>query len=55
MTAKLRHTKPRRYGRASRWCRRCGQYNAVIKKYGLMLCRHCFREVAKSLGFRKYE
>ena len=36
-----------------RWCKRCGDYTAVIQKYDLMLCRRCFREVATSLGFRK--
>jgi len=40
-------------GRGSRWCKRCGDYTAVIQKYDLMLCRRCFREVATSLGFRK--
>ena len=41
------------FGRGSRWCKRCGDYTAVIQKYDLMLCRRCFREVATSLGFRK--
>lgn len=41
------------FGRGSRWCKRCGDYTAVIQKYNLMLCRRCFREVAISLGFRK--
>ena len=35
------------FGRGSRWCKRCGDYTAVIQKYDLMLCRRCFREVAK--------
>jgi len=26
----------------------------VIRKYGLYLCRRCFREVAPVLGFKKY-
>ncbi|MFP3240930.1 MAG: 30S ribosomal protein S14, partial [Caldivirga sp.] len=26
----------------------------VIRRYGLMLCRRCFREVAPQLGFKKY-
>ena len=45
----------RKYGKTTRRCRRCGRTDAVIKKYDLMLCRQCFREVAKELGFRKYE
>ncbi|MDN5358399.1 MAG: small subunit ribosomal protein [Candidatus Diapherotrites archaeon] len=35
-------------------CQRCGRPEAVIRKYGLMLCRQCFREVARELGFEKY-
>jgi len=35
-------------------CQRCGRSEAVIRKYGLMLCRQCFREVARELGFEKY-
>lgn len=46
--------KVRKYGKASRPCRRCGTYNAVIRAYGLTLCRRCFREVAPKLGFKKY-
>ncbi|MDX1596937.1 MAG: 30S ribosomal protein S14 [Nitrosopumilaceae archaeon] len=45
--------KKHKFGRGSRWCKRCGDYTAVIQKYDLMLCRRCFREVANSLGFRK--
>ena len=47
--------KTRKYGKGSRWCRRCGQYTAMMQTYDLMLCRQCFREVAKSLGFKKFE
>jgi ribosomal protein S14 len=35
-------------------CRRCGRRGAHIGKYGLHLCRHCFREVATKLGFKQY-
>ncbi|MCK4429523.1 MAG: 30S ribosomal protein S14 [Candidatus Aenigmarchaeota archaeon] len=35
-------------------CRRCGTQSGVITKYHLSYCRHCFREVARRLGFRKY-
>ena len=43
----------KKFGRGSRWCKRCGDYTAVIKKYDLFVCRRCFREVAVALGFRK--
>jgi len=52
--AKQRTRRQKKYGKGSRPCRRCGQYGPVIRKYGLMLCRQCFREVARSLGFTKY-
>jgi small subunit ribosomal protein S14 len=45
----------RTIGRGSRRCRRCGRCGAIIMKYELMICRQCFREVARDLGFRKYE
>jgi len=45
--------KKHKFGRGSRWCKRCGDYTAVIQKYNLMICRRCFREVANSLGFKK--
>ena len=46
--------KERRFGVAAYKCERCGRYGAHIKKYGLHLCRHCFREIATQLGFKKY-
>lgn len=53
--AKKRERRQRKFGKGSRPCRRCGQYGPVIRKYGLGLCRQCFREVARSLGFTKYQ
>jgi len=38
-----------------RKCRVCGTGNAIIRKYELMICRRCFREVAEKIGFRKYD
>ncbi|HDI72842.1 MAG: 30S ribosomal protein S14 [Candidatus Altiarchaeales archaeon] len=35
-------------------CSVCGTQRAIIHKYGLNICRRCFREVAYSIGFRKY-
>jgi small subunit ribosomal protein S14 len=46
--------KERKVGRATRACKRCGQHDAHIRKYGLHLCRACFREIATKIGFRKY-
>ena len=46
--------KKRKFGKGVYKCRRCGQTGAVIRKYGLMYCRQCFREEAEKLGFKKY-
>jgi ribosomal protein S14 len=46
--------KERKFGVGSRRCRRCGRYEGIIRRYGLMYCRQCFREVARKLGFKKY-
>lgn len=44
----------RKYGRGSKKCTRCGSMKGIIRKYNLMYCRRCFREVAPSIGFKKY-
>ena len=46
--------KKRTTGSALKKCKRCGQTHAHIARFGLGLCRHCFREIAKNIGFRKY-
>lgn len=52
----LKHCKPkdRKFGIASKRCERCGRYGAQVSQYGINLCRHCFREIAEKLGFKKY-
>ncbi|MEE9323286.1 MAG: 30S ribosomal protein S14, partial [Candidatus Aenigmarchaeota archaeon] len=47
--------KDRKFGRNVKPCRRCGKREGVINKYGLRYCRQCFREVARDLGFEKFE
>ncbi|MBD3310615.1 30S ribosomal protein S14 [Candidatus Woesearchaeota archaeon] len=52
----IKHNKPkeRKCGIALRRCQRCGRIRGHIRKYGLDLCRQCFREIATELGFKKY-
>ncbi len=52
----LKHNKPkdRKRGVAAQKCERCGRFGAHIHSYGLNLCRHCFREIATEIGFKKY-
>lgn len=52
----IKHNAPkeRSCGRALKKCQRCGRIRGHIDKYGLNLCRQCFREIATKIGFKKY-
>ena len=52
----LKHNTPkeRKNGRNSKPCSLCGRTGAHISKYGMSICRQCFRDHASSLGFKKY-
>jgi len=52
----LKHNKPkqRAYGVAAQKCEACGRHGAHLSQYNLNLCRHCFRELAVEIGFKKY-
>ncbi len=41
-------------GRGNRKCRLCGTSRGLIRSYNLRICRRCFREAARDLGFEKY-
>jgi len=36
-------------------CRICGGQRGMIRKYGINLCRRCFKDYAEKLGFRKFD
>ncbi|EJT97456.1 ribosomal protein S14 [Calocera viscosa TUFC12733] len=46
-------SRPRKYGKGSRQCRVCAHQAGLIRKYGLDICRQCFREKSKDIGFVK--
>ena len=52
----LKHSVPkaRAFGASTKQCRNCGNVHGHIGKYGLDLCRRCFRDHAKELGFKQY-
>jgi len=52
---KFNSPRKRSCGIALRKCRQCGRTRAHIRKYGLNLCRQCFRDMAPELGFKKYQ
>ncbi len=41
-------------GKGIRKCRMCGSSRALIRAHKLYMCRRCFRECARELGFKKY-
>jgi small subunit ribosomal protein S14 len=52
----MKHNSPKKRSCGENlWrCRRCGRTGGHIKKYGIGLCRQCFREIATKIGFKKY-
>lgn len=52
--AKFNTPKERKYGIGTKKCRRCGRTGGHIGKYGLNLCRQCFRDIAVRIGWKKY-
>jgi len=46
--------KERKHGLNLKKCAYCGRSGSHISKYGLGMCRHCFRDFAPKLGFKKY-
>ncbi|KAL6151807.1 40S ribosomal protein S29 [Exserohilum turcicum] len=47
------YSRPRTYGKGSRECRVCTHPAGLIRKYGLNICRQCFREKSTDIGFVK--
>ncbi|KAL8418342.1 hypothetical protein RB594_001810 [Gaeumannomyces avenae] len=47
------NSRPRSYGKGARACRVCTHRAGLIRKYGLDICRQCFREKAADIGFVK--
>lgn len=52
----LKHNSPkeRKFGKQTKRCVMCGNPRGHVGMYHLNLCRRCFRENAKKLGFKKY-
>ncbi|KAJ5823621.1 hypothetical protein N7447_005961 [Penicillium robsamsonii] len=47
------YSRPRKYGKGSRECRVCSHRAGLIRKYGMNICRQCFREKSTDIGFTK--
>ncbi|EAW06900.1 40S ribosomal protein uS14 [Aspergillus clavatus NRRL 1] len=48
------YSRPRKFGKGSRECRVCAHRAGLIRKYGMNICRQCFREKAQDIGFYKH-
>ena len=48
------HPKKLLGSRGARKCKVCASQCAIIRKYKIDICRQCFRERAKDIGFTKY-
>lgn len=46
--------KERSCGKSLKRCRLCGRIGGHVSKYGIDLCRQCFRDTATNIGFKKY-
>ena len=53
----LKHNSPKKrsVGKSLRKCGVCGNPRGHIKKYGVNMCRRCFRDNALKMGFKKYD
>jgi len=51
---KYNKPKERAFGAETKHCRICGNTHAHVNKYGIHLCRKCFREIAPKIGFKKF-
>ncbi|XP_076329780.1 small ribosomal subunit protein uS14-like [Tachypleus tridentatus] len=49
------YSHPRKFGPGSRYCRVCSNTHGLIRKYGLSICRRCFRQYANDIGFKKLD
>jgi len=52
----LKHNLPRtrKFGESVNKCMLCGRTHAHISKYGVNLCRQCFKLHASKIGFKKF-
>ncbi|CAM9357157.1 unnamed protein product [Phaeothamnion confervicola] len=49
----LQNSHPKVHSKGGRHCRTCGNQCGIIRKYGINMCRQCFRHYANDIGFHK--
>ncbi len=53
LTKVLKHNKPKERKFKVIKCKICGRYGAGTSAYGLEICKFCFAEFAKEMGWKK--
>ncbi|XP_038607855.1 40S ribosomal protein S29-like [Tachyglossus aculeatus] len=48
---RLSWSHPRKFSQGSRSCCICSNRHSLIRKYSFNMCRQCFRQYAKDIGF----
>merc|ERR1712130_819906 len=51
--ASVYNSHPKNHSKGGRQCRICSNGHGLIRKYKMNICRQCFREYAKDIGFIK--
>lgn len=46
--------KPKKHFGRKDGCLRCDRKRGIVRRYGLHLCRQCFRDIAPEIGFKKF-
>ena len=56
LTKYLKHNMPKKRttGKGKNLCKLCGRRGGHISRYGLHICRQCFRDNALNIGFKNY-
>ncbi|XP_035292895.1 40S ribosomal protein S29-like [Cricetulus griseus] len=52
---KLYWSHPQKFHQGSRSCHICSNCHGLFQKYGLNMCRQCFRQYLKDIGFIKLD
>ena len=46
-------TSERKKKKKATYCRNCKNNKGMIHRYGINMCRRCFKEYAEKMGFKK--
>jgi ribosomal protein S14 len=50
----MNEKKEGKFRKSRIYCRICRNNKGMIHRYGINLCRRCFKDMAEKIGFKKY-